>query len=191
MSTITITLPTTLTASGSDRTISINTVDWADPQAHAEYLINTALGVIMQRASAGKKDDPEKAAKAVENAIARLKAGIVPAGGGFTKLTPEEYAMKETLQVSKVKFEKGESVTECLVRLATKLTPEPEVEEDALELTEDEMEAQAIKQQEAIEATLEALKVELKSSEVYKTALKARLSKTKTAKAGSLLGKLA
>ena len=172
----TITLPATIKASGSDRTIVIDTAKWTDPQGFLDYLLTYAAGVILQRASAGKNDDAEKAVKAVDKAIERLQDGIVPAGGGFTKLSPEDYAMKETLTASKVKFEKGESVADVLTRLAIKLTEVPEGAEEA--------------ETEAVEATEVALVTELESSEVYKSALKARKAKAKTAAVGGLLGKL-
>lgn len=156
---ITITLPATFTASGSDRTITIDPSNWSDPQAFAEYLINTGLGVIMQRASAGKKDDAEKAAKAVDAAVLRLTTGVVPSGGGFTKLTPEDYALKEALMALKVKFLKSETVPACLLRLATSLA------------TEDS----------DVETTQASLVAKLHSTEVYKTSLKARTTKTKSA----------
>ena len=173
----TIALPATIKAHGSDRSIEIDTAKWTDPQGFLDYLLTYAAGVILQRASAGKNDDAEKAAKAVDAAIERLQTGVVPAGGGFTKLTPEEYAMKEALMSVKVKFEKGESVEDCLLRLATKLTEIPEGAEEADEAD--------------IDATQDALTAELEASEVYKSALKARKAKAKTTTAaGSLMGKL-
>jgi hypothetical protein len=171
-----IVLPATIKASGSDRTIEVDPSKWTDPQGFLDYLLGYACGVILQRASAGKNDDPEKAAKAVDAAIERLETGVVPAGGGFTKLTPEDYAMKETLMASKVKFEKGESVADVLKRLAVKLTEIPEGADEA--------------DAEAVEATEAALVTELEASEVYKSALKARKAKAKTAAVGGLLGKL-
>jgi hypothetical protein len=183
-----IILPATIKASGSDKTIEIDPAKWADRQGFLDYLLGYACGVILQRASAGKNDDAEKAAKAVNAAIERLMAGIVPAGGGFTKLTPEEYAMKETLMASKVKFEKGESVADVLNRLAVKLTEEPEVADDA---TDEDLELAAEVYTELCVDTQAALETELQSSEVYKSALKARKAKAKTATvAGSLMGKL-
>jgi hypothetical protein len=171
-----INLPTTIKASGSERTISIDPAQWADPQGFSDYLLGYAAGVILQRASAGKKDDPEKAELAVEKAIERLLAGDVPVGGGFTKLTPEDYAMKETLMAMKVKFTKGESVADVLARLATKLTEVPDGDEAATD--------------EAIGETQAALVTELEASEVFKTALKARKSKGKTVMIGALIGQL-
>jgi len=172
-----IVLPATIKASGSDKTIEIDTANWTEKQGFMDYLLGYACGVILQRASAGKNDDAEKASKAVDKAIERLMSGVVPAGGGFTKLSPEDYAMKEALMSVKVKFEKGESVEDCLLRLATKLTEIPEGEEVADEVD--------------IDATSDALQIELVSSEVYKSALKARKAKAKTSTAaGSLMGKL-
>ncbi len=173
----TIVLPATITATGSDRTITVETAKWKDPQAMAEYLLSQAVRVILQRASAGKNDDAEKAEKAVDAAIKRLIEGTVPAGGGFTKLSPEDYAMKEALMSAKVKFEKGESVADVLTRLATTLSETPEGEDDANEDTIAEMELN--------------LTAELEASEVYKSALKARNAKAKSAnKVGSLMGQL-
>lgn len=184
----TITLPAIIKASGSDRTVEIKTVDWVESQSFAEYLLIYACGVILQRASAGKNDDAEKATKAVDKAIERLVSGVVPAGGGFTKLTPEDYAMKEALMSVKVKFEKGESVGEVLARLAVKLTEVTEASEDA---NEDDIAEIELANEEAIEATQAALRIELETGEVYKSALKARKAKGKTtAAAGSLIGKL-
>jgi hypothetical protein len=181
-------LPALIKASGSDKTIEVNPANWADPQGFLDYLLGYACGVILQRASAGKNDDAEKAAKAVDSAIERLQAGVVPAGGGFTKLSPEDYAMKETLMASKVKFEKGESVTDVLGRLAVKLTEAPEVADDA---TDEEKELAAEVFAELCVDTQTALVTELEGSEVYKSALKARKAKAKTATvAGSLMGKL-
>ena len=115
-------------------------------------------------------------------------AGVVPAGGGFTKLSPEDYAMKETLMASKVKFEKGESVEDVLGRLAAKLTDEPEIAEDA---TDEDLELASEVYTELCDDTQAALEIELQGSEVYKSALKARKAKAKTATvAGSLMGKL-
>lgn len=183
-----INLPAMIKASGSDKTIEIITANWSDPQGFLDYLLAYAAGVILQRASAGKNDDAEKASKAVEKAIERLLEGVVPAGGGFTKLLPEEYAMKETLMASKVKFEKGENVAEVLHRLAVKLSELVEIEDGA---SEADIEAANDANAEATLVTLEALKAELESSEVYKSALKARKAKAKTATvAGSLMGKL-
>jgi len=185
----TIVLPATIKASGSDRTIEIDTAKWTDPQGFLDYLLAYAAGVILQRASAGKNDDAEKAAKAVDKAIERLQDGIVPAGGGFTKLSPEDYAMKETLMASKVKFEKGESVADVLTRLADKLTEDKIVIQD--DATDKERELCEVENAEKVEATEEALVAELESSEVYKSALKARKAKAATsAKAGSLMGQL-
>ena len=183
-----IALPAMIKANGSDRTIEVDPSKWTDPQGFLDYLLAYACGVILQRASAGKNDDAEKAAKAVDAAVERLIAGIVPAGGGFTKLTPEDYAMKETLMASKVKFEKGESVADVMARLAVKLTEQVEVEEDA---SEEDIAAAADANAEANQVTQEALETELQSSEVYKSALKARKAKAKSATvAGSLMGKL-
>ena len=185
---VAIELPAMIKASGSDETIEILTVNWADKQGFMDYLLTYAAGVILQRASAGKNDDAEKAVKAVKKAIERLISGVVPAGGGFTKLLPEEYAMKEALMSVKVKFEKGESVSECLIRLATKLTELVEAEEGA---SEDDIAIIALENEETIEATSVALQTELEASKVYKSALKARKAKAKTTTAaGSLIGKL-
>ena len=74
-----IVLPASIKASGSDRTIEVDPAKWTDPQGFLDYLLGYACGVILQRASAGKNDDAEKAAKAVDAAIERLQAGIVPA----------------------------------------------------------------------------------------------------------------
>ncbi len=181
-------LPALIKASGSDKTIEVDPAKWTDPQGFLDYLLGYACGVILQRASAGKNDDADKAEKAVTAAVERLMAGVVPAGGGFTKLSPEEYAMKETLMASKVKFEKGESVLDVLGRLAVKLTELIEAEEDA---DEDAIELIRLENEEAIQATANALTIELQNSEVYKSALKARKAKAKTATvAGSLMGKL-
>lgn len=183
-----IVLPVTIKASGSDKTVEIVTADWSDRQGFMDYLLGYAAGVILQRASAGKNDDADKAAKAVKKAIERLMSGVVPAGGGFTKLSPEEYAMKEALMSVKVKFEKGESVTDCLARLAAKLTELVEAEEGA---SEDDIAEIDLGNEEAIEVTQAALQIELESSEVYKSALKARKAKAKTSTAvGSLMGQL-
>ena len=183
-----IALPALIKASGSDRTIEVDPSKWTDQQGFMDYLLGYACGVILQRASAGKNDDAEKAEKAVNAAVERLQAGVVPAGGGFTKLSPEDYAMKETLMASKVKFEKGESVADVLARLAAKLTEAIEVAEDATD--EEKVEAAELFA-EAVVETQAALTAELESSEVYKSALKARNAKAKTsAKAGSLMGQL-
>jgi len=185
---ITIVLPATIIATGSDETIAIDTSVWPNPQAMADYLLNQAVRVILQRASAGKNDDAEKAAKAVKAVIARLLAGEVPTGGGFTKLSPEDYAMKETLMASKVKFEKGESVADVLARLAAKLTETVEVDEEATD--EEKVEAAELFAEAASE-TQAALTTELQASEVYKSALKARNAKAKSAnKVGSLMDQL-
>ena len=184
----TIVLPAIIKASGSDKTVEILTADWSDQQGFMDYLLGYAAGVILQRASAGKNDDAGKAVKAVEKAIERLMSGVVPAGGGFTKLSPEEYALKEALMSVKVKFGKGESVTECLTRLAAKLTELVEAEEGA---SEDDIAEIDLGNEEAIEVTQAALQIELESSEVYKSALKARKAKDKTTTAAcSLIGKL-
>ena len=184
----TIILPAIIKASGSDRTVEINTANWTEQQGFADYLLTYACGVILQRASAGKNDDAEKATKAVNKAVERLMSGVVPAGGGFTKLTPEEYAMKEALMSVKVKFEKGESVTDVLVRLSVKLTEVVEPEEGADENAVAEID---LVNEEAIEATRAALQIELETGEVYKSALKARKAKGKTTTAaGSLIGQL-
>jgi len=183
-----ITLPAVIKASGSDRAIEVNPAKWTDPQGFLDYLLGYACGVILQRASAGKNDDADKAAKAVDAAIERLKAGVVPTGGGFTKLSPEEYAMKETLMAQKVKFEKGENVAAVLYRLAVKLTEQVEVDDDA---SEADIEAADEANSEANLETLGALQAELEASEVYKSALKARNAKAKSAsKVGSLIGQL-
>ncbi len=182
-----IIIPAVIKASGSDKTIEIITEAWEDKQGFMDYLLTYAAGVIMQRASAGKNDDAAKAVKAVDKAIERLMSGVVPAGGGFTKLSPEDYAMKETLMASKVKFEKGESVLEVLIRLAAKLTEEVEVAEDATD--EEMLEISAAYEQAKVDTQVE-LEAELESGEVYKSALKARKAKAKTTAAGSLMGKL-
>ena len=184
----TIVLPATIKASGSDRTIEVDPSNWTNPQGFLDYLLGYACGVILQRASAGKNDDPDKAAKAVDAAIERLKAGVVPAGGGFTKLSPEDFAMKETLIAQKVKFEKGETVADVLARSAVQLTEQVEVEEGA---SDEDIAAAAEANAEANAATEEALVAELEASEVYKSSLKARKAKAATsAKAGSLMGQL-
>ena len=74
----TIALPAMIKASGSDRTIEVDPANWTDPQGFLDYLLGYACGVILQRASAGKNDDADKAAKAVDAAIERLKAGGWP-----------------------------------------------------------------------------------------------------------------
>lgn len=170
-------LPATIKASGSDKTIEIDPVKWTDPQGFMDYLLGYACGVILQRASAGKNDDAEKAAKAVTAAIERLQTGVVPAGGGFTKLTPEEYAMKEALVAAKEKFAKGESVADVLARLAAKFTEIVEAEEGA---SEEDIEILALSNQELIDATQEKLVSRLQKGEVYKTALKSRNAKGKS-----------
>lgn len=183
-----VVLPALIKASGSDKTIEVDPAKWTDPQGFLDYLLGYACGVILQRASAGKNDDAEKAVKAVNAAIERLMAGVVPAGGGFTKLSPEDYAMKETLMASKVKFEKGETVADVLGRLAAKLTELVEIEDDA---SEADIEAANDANEEATGITQVELEIELRNSEVYKSALKARKAKAKTATvAGSLMGKL-
>jgi hypothetical protein len=120
----------------------------------------------MQRASAGKKDDPEKAAKAVNAAIVRLETGVVPSGGGFTKLTPEHYALKEALTALRVKFDKGQTVPDVLLREAMNATPTVEGNTKAEDL-------------EAVEVTRLKIIDKLHSTEVYKTSLKSRQAKSK------------
>lgn len=165
------------TVNGSGKTFEVQPEGWANPTAYAQYCIEYANSVIMQRASAGKSDEPEKAEKAVEGRMAQIIAGTVPSGGGFTRLTPEDYAMKETLTASKVKMEKGESIAECLTRLATKLTEIPEGM-DGAEIAL------------MVADTRGELQAELEATEVYKLALKARKAKAKASKAGGLIGQL-
>lgn len=178
------------TAAGSNVEAKVDPAKWADADGFAQYMVEYAANVILQRASAGKNDDSEKAEKAVKAAVERLISGEVPSGGGFSRLSDEDYAMKEALTASKVKFLQGESVTQCLERLATKLADLPEIPEG--DTHEDLMEAGGAYADEyaaAIEATATALRGELESTEIYKAALKLRKSKGKVKQTG-LLGKL-
>jgi len=151
---------------------------WSD--AFVQSMIEQGVKVRVDRSSAsltiekgfGEMDRLIKAQEVAKG----LAEGKIPAGGGFSRLSPEVFAMKETLRVNKVKIKTGESMPQCLMRLAKALTSIPEGEENATEA--------------AIVETRDALKTELQGSDVYKTTLQARLSKTKVARAGSLLSKL-
>jgi len=191
--TVTFALPAEIVFIGADTETKVDPRKWEDAEGFAIYLMEYAGNVILQRSQAGKSDDPEKAATALKNAIDRLTKGTVPSGGGFKRLSDEDYAMKEALQSAKVKFTKGETVEQCLVRVARGLV-EVELPED-IDAHEDIYEAEGFEEytdayDKALDAMVAELIKELKADEVYIKSLEMRQAKNKTAKKGKLIGKL-
>ena len=125
----------------------------------ADYLINQALKVILDRSSASKtkKDghsDQDRLAEC-RKVAERLAKGELPARGGFgkTKLSDEDFAMRAALN-TKLKALKGEGVEAQLERYTQELAKAQGKEFKA--------------------AMVAKVKKAVQASEVYKTSLAAR-----------------